>query len=52
VLPYVIGKKKVYEEIEERLIFFSGVAGLKATRCDKSKGPLIGPSLFYTSKLY
>jgi hypothetical protein len=29
-----------------------GVAGLKSTRDDNSKGPLIGPSLFYTSKLY
>ena len=28
-----------------------GVAGLKPTRDDKPKGPLIGPSLFYTSKL-
>jgi len=29
-----------------------GVARLKPTRDDNSKGPLIGPSLFYTSKLY
>ena len=29
-----------------------GVAGLKPTRSDNSKGTLIGPSLFYTSKLY
>ena len=29
-----------------------GVAGLKPTRDDNSKGPRIGPSLFYTSKLY
>lgn len=29
-----------------------GVARLKSTRNDKSKGPLIGPSLFYISKLY
>ena len=28
------------------------VAGLKSTRDDNSKGPRIGPSLFYTSKLY
>ena len=29
-----------------------GVAGLKLTRDDNSKGTRIGPSLFYTSKLY
>ena len=29
-----------------------GIARLKLTRDDKSKGPLIGPSLFYTSKLH
>ena len=34
---------------EERKV---GVARLKPTRDDNSKGPLIGPSLFYTSKLY
>ena len=28
-----------------------GVARLKPTRYDNSKGPLIGPSLFYTSEL-
>ena len=28
-----------------------GVAGLKPTRYDNSKGTRIGPSLFYTSKL-
>ena len=28
------------------------VARLKSTRDDNSKGPRIGPSLFYTSKLY
>ena len=29
-----------------------GVAGLKPTRYDNSKGTRIGPSLFNTSKLY
>lgn len=29
-----------------------GVARLKPTRDDNSKGPRIGPSLFYTSELY
>ena len=29
-----------------------GVARLKPTRYEKPKGPRIGPSLFYTSKLY
>ena len=29
-----------------------GVARLKLTRDDNSKGPLIGPPLFYTSKLH
>ena len=29
-----------------------GVAELKPTRDDNSKGPRIGPSLFHTSKLY
>ena len=29
-----------------------GVAGLKPTRDEKSKGPRIGPSLFYTSEIY
>ena len=29
-----------------------GVAGLKLTRDDNSKGTRIGPSLFYTSELY
>ncbi len=29
-----------------------GEARLKLTRAENSKGPLIGPSLFYTSKLY
>ena len=28
------------------------VARLKPTRYDNSKGPLIGPSLFYTSELH
>ena len=29
-----------------------GVAGLKPTRDDNSKGTRIGPSLFYTSELH
>ena len=29
-----------------------GVARLKPTRYDNSKGTRIGPSLFYTSKIY
>ncbi len=35
--------------VEEKKV---GVARLKPTRYDNSKGPQIGPSLFYTSKLY
>ena len=30
----------------------SRVAGLKPTRADKSKGPRIGRSLFFTSELH
>ena len=37
------------ENFEEKKV---GVAGLKPTRYDNSKGTRIGPSLFYTSKLY
>ena len=29
-----------------------GVARLKPTRCDNSKGPRIGPSLFYSSEIH
>ena len=29
-----------------------GVARLKPTRCDNSKGTRIGPSLFYTSEIH
>ena len=37
------------QNIKEKKV---GVAGLKSTRTDNSKGPRIGSSLIYTSKLY
>ena len=42
--------------IPRKLVIFGGgivgVAGLKLTRDDNSKGTRIGPSLFYTSELH
>ena len=40
---------KINRNFEKKKI---GVAILKLTRDDNSKGTRIGPSLFYTSKLY
>ena len=40
--------KKNTVNVKEKKV---GVAGLKTTRDDNSKGTLIGPSLFYPSKL-
>ena len=41
--------QKNSEDSEEKKV---GVARLKPARYDNSKGPRIGPSLFYTSKLH
>ena len=41
--------RKFMGNIKEKKV---GVAGLKPTRYDNSKGPRIGPSLFYTSELH
>ena len=41
--------QKNYRKYKEKKV---GVARLKPTRYDNSKGTRIGPSLFYTSKLY
>ena len=41
--------QKIMKKHKEKKV---GVARLKTTRTDNSKGTRIGPSLFYTSKLY